>query len=142
MEKGPHDFQSPLHAAGEGSNNRVASLPEFNEFQEFLSTSSPDRSGDSIDACMQREIFPGGELGIESWVLENDPNMLAYQMGLPNDVIPGHLHRSTSGAGKGTENIDCRRFACSVRTEEGEEFSSLNREANTVDCGEGTKSLG
>src|SRR3954467_15360082 len=82
---------------------------------------------------MHPEVLVGSEVLVERRVLEDKPDVAAYGAPLAADVVAGDRRRAACRSGQRAEDLDRRRLAGSVGTEEPEDLAGLHVEADTVD---------
>jgi len=89
MQEPAGDLEPPPHPAGEGLDETVLPLFQFNQVQEFGDPRFPDFLWNPVQPSVKVHVLPCGQFLIQTLVLKDNPDGLSYSVliGLDIDAI-------------------------------------------------------
>jgi hypothetical protein len=142
MHQGAGDLQSAFHAGRERAHQAVAPVRELDERQQLVDAALAPRRGHAINEAVEIEVLEHGEPVVEARLLEHDAEIAPRlpRMGDDVDAIDGGA--AAIGLEDRAQDVEERRLAGAVGTEEREQFVRLHREADGIERERAAVALG
>ena len=132
-DEGPCDFHPSPLAAAVGADGPVDEVAQPDRVYELLDSPLRRRGLDAPQATVQVEVAAAGQGAIDHGVLEDDAAHLARGELLRPHVEAGEPSRAARRPDGRGQHPDRRRFACSVRAQEGEHLARGDLEVDASD---------
>src|SRR5436853_6578507 len=86
----------------------------------------------TVELSVVAKIFQDREFFVEAGILKDDPNAFAHLIGLPAKIVTEYRRSAACWCECRRENLEQRRFAAAVRSEQGENLAPPNVEGDAV----------
>src|SRR5436190_22836278 len=90
---------------------------------------------------MNFHVFPGSQVLVETWILEDDAEALAHLVAIDCRIEAVQFERSAGGFEQGGKHFYCGCLSRTIRTEKGKDLSAVDLKRNVIDCGKRTEPL-
>ena len=130
VEQPARDLEPALHAARVRLDDAPASLPQPDHVEHLPQACADLRPRDPVQLGVEAQVLLGGEVVVESRVLEDQADVASHLGALGDDVEARHLGAAGGRPDQGAQHRDRRRLAGAVGTQEPEGLARRHREAH------------
>src|SRR3989454_1395534 len=131
MQQRQRDLEFLAHARGKGLHSILAPVVESKVRQEVARALLPLR--EALQLRLEPEVLPGREIVVEDDLGRDPTDPLLHVHRIPTDVVSGDPGVAFRHVGQAREQLDHRRLAGAVRTEEPEDGPRGDLHVDVVD---------
>jgi len=128
----PSQGEPLLHALAPGTDDVVATLPEVPAREQLSRANIEPVILHAARPCVERQVLERREFLVEARLIEQDANALADVDGIVGRIVAKNGSRNACRLHEAEQKVEGRRLAGSVRSDEAEDRSGGNRQAQCV----------
>ena len=133
MEQSLGQFETALHAAGEGFGAVLGAIGEGDALQHFRHALLQRRAGDSVEMADVDEVLLRRKLHVDAARLEDHADLAAHAAGIQSHVVAQNQSASGGGQHQGGKNAEHGGLAAAVGAEQTEDLGAIHGEGDAVE---------
>ncbi len=132
MQQAARDFETPPHTSGKLFDRAVATIPEFEQFQQAFAPFHANLLRHFIKCAVQFQVFERRQFIVETGILKDDAKALADLILLVRRIETVDFDLAAGRPQQCSQHFDSGGFTRAIRSEEGKDFAHADLKRNVA----------